>query len=60
MLAYLLQIEDGVGETRLTRQVLMEGVRPSNADALVGKFLYVSVTVILESGEACFDQGWQG
>lgn len=59
MLSYPLQIEDGVGDTVLTRQVLMEGVRPSNADALVGKSLYVSVTVILQSGEACFDQGWQ-
>lgn len=43
-------IEDGVGDAVLTRKVLMEGVRPSNADALVGKSLYVSVTVILHSG----------
>lgn len=55
MLSYPLQIEDGVGDAVLTRKVLMEGVRPSNADALVGKSLYVSVTVILHSGEACFD-----
>lgn len=57
MLSYPLQIEDGLGEAVLSRQVLMEGVRPSNADALVGKSLYVSVTVILHSGEACFDEG---
>lgn len=57
MLSSPLQIEDGSGDAVLSRQVLMEGVRPSNADALVGKSLYVSVTVILHSGEACFDEG---
>ncbi|XP_052049729.1 complement C3 [Apodemus sylvaticus] len=52
-LAHSLQrvmIEDGFGEAVLSRKVLMEGVQPSNADALVGKSLYVSVTVILHSG----------
>lgn len=41
---------DGSGNTKLERQVLLDGVRPSNAEALVGKSLYVSVTVILNSG----------
>lgn len=57
MLSYLLQIEDGSGEAVLSRKVLMDGVRPSSPEALVGKSLYVSVTVILHSGEACFDEG---
>ncbi|KAL1782782.1 complement C3 [Sigmodon hispidus] len=43
-------IEDGLGEAVLKRQVLLDGVQPSNADALVGKSLYASVTVILHSG----------
>uniref|UniRef100_A0A8C6RY24 Complement C3 n=1 Tax=Nannospalax galili TaxID=1026970 RepID=A0A8C6RY24_NANGA len=43
-------IEDGFGEAVLSRQVLLDGVQPSSADALVGKSLYVSVTVILHSG----------
>ncbi|XP_040593026.1 complement C3 [Mesocricetus auratus] len=43
-------IEDGSGEAVLERQVLLDGVQPSSADALVGKSLYVSVTVILHSG----------
>ncbi|XP_021487496.1 complement C3 [Meriones unguiculatus] len=43
-------IEDGSGDTTLSRQVLLDGMRPSNADALVGKTLYVSATVILQSG----------
>ncbi|XP_023572801.1 complement C3 isoform X2 [Octodon degus] len=43
-------IEDGNGEAVLSRQVLLDGVQPSNAEALVGKSLYVSVTVILQSG----------
>ncbi|XP_023989887.1 complement C3 [Physeter macrocephalus] len=43
-------INDGTGEVKLQRQVLLNGVRPSQADALVGKSLYVSVTVILHSG----------
>ncbi|XP_037680034.1 complement C3-like [Choloepus didactylus] len=43
-------IEDGSGEAQLRRQVLLDGVQPSRADALVGKSLYVSVTVILHSG----------
>ncbi|XP_059107928.1 complement C3 [Peromyscus eremicus] len=43
-------IEDGLGEAMLKRQVLLDGVQPSNADALVGKSLYASVTVILHSG----------
>ncbi|XP_008058979.1 complement C3, partial [Carlito syrichta] len=43
-------IEDGTGTATLSRQVLLNGVRPSQADALVGKSLYVSVTVILQSG----------
>ncbi|XP_075798668.1 complement C3 [Microtus pennsylvanicus] len=43
-------IDNGWGEAVLQRQTLLDGVRPSNADALVGKSLYVSVTVILNSG----------
>ncbi|XP_024424671.2 complement C3 [Desmodus rotundus] len=43
-------IEDGTGEAVLKRQVLLNGVQPSREDALVGKSLYVSVTVILHSG----------
>ncbi|XP_052602753.1 complement C3 [Peromyscus californicus insignis] len=43
-------IQDGLGEAVLERQVLLDGVQPSNADALVGKSLYASVTVILHSG----------
>ncbi|XP_007460640.1 PREDICTED: complement C3 [Lipotes vexillifer] len=43
-------ITDGTGEAKLQRQVLLNGVQPSQADALVGKSLYVSVTVILHSG----------
>lgn len=43
-------IEDGTGEALLSRQVLLDGVQPSSADALVGKSLYVSATVILHSG----------
>ncbi|KAK2490705.1 hypothetical protein MC885_020364 [Smutsia gigantea] len=43
-------IEDGTGEATLSREVLLGGVQPSRADALVGKSLYVSVTVILHSG----------
>uniref|UniRef100_A0A667I3W7 Complement C3 n=1 Tax=Lynx canadensis TaxID=61383 RepID=A0A667I3W7_LYNCA len=45
-----VQIDDGSGEARLERKVLLSGVEPSGADALVGKSLYVSVTVILHSG----------
>ena len=51
-LHFLHQIEDGTGEAVLKRQVLLNGVQPSREDALVGKSLYVSVTVILHSGEA--------
>ncbi|KAM5230170.1 complement C3-like isoform 2-T2 [Hipposideros larvatus] len=43
-------IEDGTGEAKLKREVLLGGVQPSREDALVGKSLYVSVTVILHSG----------
>nr|XP_025844272.1 complement C3 isoform X2 [Vulpes vulpes] len=43
-------IEDGNGVATLKRNVLLEGVRPSQPDALVGKSLYVSATVILHSG----------
>lgn len=45
-----VQIDDGVGEARLSRDVLLNGVQPSDANALVGKSLYVLVTVILQSG----------
>ena len=48
----LPQINDGNGEAILKRQVLLNGVQPSRADALVGKSIYVSATVILQSGEA--------
>lgn len=43
-------LEDGTGEATLSRQVLLDGVHPSREDALVGRSLYVSVTVILNSG----------
>ncbi|OWK12416.1 C3 [Cervus elaphus hippelaphus] len=43
-------INDGNGEAILRRQVLLNGVQPSRADALVGKSIYVSATVILQSG----------
>ncbi|KAF6092584.1 complement C3 [Phyllostomus discolor] len=43
-------IADGTGEAVLKREVLLGGVQPSRKDALVGKSLYVSVTVILSSG----------
>ncbi|XP_076977050.1 complement C3-like [Tamandua tetradactyla] len=43
-------VEDGTAEALLRRQVLLDGVQPSRAEALVGKSLYVSVTVILHSG----------
>ncbi|XP_057627122.1 complement C3-like [Chionomys nivalis] len=43
-------IDNGWGDAVLERQTLLDGVRPSNAEALVGKSLYVSVTVILHSG----------
>lgn len=55
----LPQITDGTGEAKLQRQVLLNGVQPSQADALVGKSLYVSVTVILHSGEARLRAGAQ-
>ncbi|XP_041524938.1 complement C3-like [Microtus oregoni] len=48
-------IDNGWGEAVLQRQTLLDGVRPSNADALVGKSLYVSVTVILNSGSDMVD-----
>ncbi|KAM7141304.1 complement C3 [Molossus nigricans] len=43
-------IQDGTGEAVLSRKVLLDGVQPSEKEALVGKSLYVSVTVILQSG----------
>ncbi|MCP6508244.1 hypothetical protein NL478_26110, partial [Klebsiella pneumoniae] len=43
-------IEDGSGMAVLSRQMLLDGVQPSRPEALVGKSLYVSVTVILHSG----------
>uniref|UniRef100_A0A8C4L0F8 Complement C3 n=1 Tax=Equus asinus asinus TaxID=83772 RepID=A0A8C4L0F8_EQUAS len=46
----LTRVVDGTGEAVLKRDVLLNGVQPSRADALVGKSLYVSVTVILHSG----------
>ncbi|XP_008581904.1 PREDICTED: complement C3 [Galeopterus variegatus] len=45
-----IMIDDGSGEALLRRQVLLDGVQPSEESALVGKSLYVSVTVILHSG----------
>nr|XP_020038664.1 complement C3 [Castor canadensis] len=53
-------IEDGVGEAVLKRQTLLEGVQPSRADALVGKSLYVSVTVILHSGSDMVEAEYNG
>ncbi|MCQ7614257.1 hypothetical protein NP188_24540, partial [Salmonella enterica] len=52
-LAHSLQrvwIQDGAGEAVLSRQVLLDGVQPSGPELLVGKSLYVSVTVLLHSG----------
>nr|XP_031292928.1 complement C3 [Camelus dromedarius] len=47
-------IEDGTGEATLSQKVLLDGVQAPRADAvaniLVGKSIYVSVTVILHSG----------
>ncbi|XP_006904210.1 complement C3 [Pteropus alecto] len=43
-------LEDGTGEATLSREVLLEGVQLSRDSDLVGKSLYVSVTVILHSG----------
>lgn len=43
---------DGHGEATLKRQVLLDGVELARPEALVGKSLYVSATVLLQSGEA--------
>ncbi|XP_023394371.1 complement C3 [Pteropus vampyrus] len=43
-------LEDGTGEATLSREVLLDGVQLSRDNDLVGKSLYVSVTVILHSG----------
>uniref|UniRef100_A0A8C5LL32 Complement C3 n=1 Tax=Jaculus jaculus TaxID=51337 RepID=A0A8C5LL32_JACJA len=53
-------IENGAGEAVLSRQVLLDGVQPSSADALVGKSLYVSVTVILHSGSDMVEAEYSG
>nr|XP_035139768.2 complement C3 [Callithrix jacchus] len=45
-----ISIEDGSGDAVLKRQVLLDGVQNPQAEDLVGKSLYVSVTVILHSG----------
>uniref|UniRef100_A0A2K5DPU5 Complement C3 n=1 Tax=Aotus nancymaae TaxID=37293 RepID=A0A2K5DPU5_AOTNA len=45
-----ISIEDGSGDAVLKRQVLLDGVQNPRAEDLVGKSLYVSVTVILHSG----------
>ncbi|XP_032108376.1 complement C3 [Sapajus apella] len=45
-----IPIEDGSGDALLERQVLLDGVQNARAEDLVGKSLYVSVTVILHSG----------
>uniref|UniRef100_A0A2K6T5T7 Complement C3 n=1 Tax=Saimiri boliviensis boliviensis TaxID=39432 RepID=A0A2K6T5T7_SAIBB len=45
-----IPIEDGSGDAVLKRQVLLDGVQNARAEDLVGKSLYVSVTVILHSG----------
>ncbi|XP_032025330.1 complement C3 [Hylobates moloch] len=45
-----IPIEDGSGDTVLSRKVLLDGVQNPRAEDLVGKSLYVSVTVILHSG----------
>ncbi|KAM4888892.1 complement C3 [Thomomys bottae] len=55
-----VQIEDGVGEAMLSRQVLLDGVKPSSPDALVGKSLYVSVTVVLHSGSDMVEAEYKG
>uniref|UniRef100_A0A2K5L3B6 Complement C3 n=1 Tax=Cercocebus atys TaxID=9531 RepID=A0A2K5L3B6_CERAT len=44
------QIEDGSGDAVLSRKVLLDGVQNPRPEDLVGKSLYVSVTVILHSG----------
>ncbi|XP_006172143.1 LOW QUALITY PROTEIN: complement C3 [Tupaia chinensis] len=53
-------IEDGSGEAVLSRKVLLEGVSPSEPMALVGKSLYVSVTVILHSGSDMVEAEYSG
>uniref|UniRef100_A0A2K6D5R0 Complement C3 n=1 Tax=Macaca nemestrina TaxID=9545 RepID=A0A2K6D5R0_MACNE len=45
-----IQIEDGSGDAVLSRKVLLDGVQNPRPEDLVGKSLYVSVTVILHSG----------
>uniref|UniRef100_A0A452SFQ1 Complement C3 n=1 Tax=Ursus americanus TaxID=9643 RepID=A0A452SFQ1_URSAM len=54
------QIEDGTGEAKLSRKVLLDGVHPSQPDALVGKSLYVSVTVVLHSGSDMVEAEYSG
>ncbi|XP_004689349.1 PREDICTED: complement C3 [Condylura cristata] len=53
-------IEDGRGEAVLKREVLLGGVQPSKAEALVGKSLYVSVTVILDRGSDMVEAEFNG
>ncbi|XP_021561126.1 complement C3 [Neomonachus schauinslandi] len=53
-------IEDGTGEAKLSRKVLLDGVYPSQANALVGKSLYVSVTVVLHSGSDMVEAEYSG
>uniref|UniRef100_A0A452U6X5 Complement C3 n=1 Tax=Ursus maritimus TaxID=29073 RepID=A0A452U6X5_URSMA len=53
-------IEDGTGEAKLSRKVLLDGVHPSQPDALVGKSLYVSVTVVLHSGSDMVEAEYSG
>ncbi|KAF3829530.1 hypothetical protein GH733_003794 [Mirounga leonina] len=53
-------IEDGTGEAKLSRKVLLDGVHPSQANALVGKSLYVSVTVVLHSGSDMVEAEYSG
>ncbi|XP_006773408.1 PREDICTED: complement C3-like [Myotis davidii] len=51
-------IKDGTGEAVLSREVLLSAApQPPGEAALVGKSLYVSVTVILHSGEAWVEGG---
>uniref|UniRef100_A0A8C9LU54 Complement C3 n=1 Tax=Piliocolobus tephrosceles TaxID=591936 RepID=A0A8C9LU54_9PRIM len=45
-----IPIEDGSGDAVLSRKVLLDGVQNPRPEDLVGKSLYVSVTVILHSG----------
>ncbi|XP_044110352.1 complement C3 [Neovison vison] len=55
-----VKINDGTGEAKLSRNVLLNGVEPSRQEALVGMSLYMSVTVILDSGSDMVEAEYSG